>query len=236
MRASHTACLMVGALSLGAAAAVADVTIGSMGFDVIPATASALGGSSTTQYSVTLIDLGPAFNPNTGQNDGRVSFRFMNTGSVASSICDVYFQDGTLLSLIGASAATNTQVHFSSPANPGDLPGGQDVTFSTTSQWSADSDPPVEHNGVNNYTGVGTAEYVDITFWLQNGMAAADTWAAMHLPFPWAGPQHGLRMGIHVQGFDDGSSASFLSEVPLPQSSMLAVFGAGGLAIRRRRR
>jgi hypothetical protein len=229
-------CLMVGALSLGGATAMADVTIGTMGFDVISQTASVLGGSSSSQYTVTLIDLGSALNPDTNQIDNRVAFRLMNTGSITSSICDVYFQDGTLLSLIGASAATNTQVHFTTPATPGDLPGGNNVTFNTTSQWSADSDSPVQPNGVNNYTGSGTAEYVDISFWLQSGRTADDTWNAMHMPFPWNGPDHGLRLGVHVQGFDDGSSASFIQQVPLPQTSVLALFGAGGLAFRRRKR
>jgi hypothetical protein len=86
----------------------------------------------------------------TDNGDGRARFVFTNTGPAASSITDVYFDDGTLL---GISQVINggPGVDFSQGASPGNLPGGNALSpaFETTAGFSADSNPPVQPNGVN---------------------------------------------------------------------------------------
>ncbi len=153
----------------------------------------------------------------------QVSFKFTNTGPLAMSITDIYFDDGTLL---GIASITNggPSVDFSQGASPGNLPGGNALSpaFQTTAGFSADSNPPTQPNGVN------PGEMVTIVFNLINGMTFADTINALNTP-----GDH-LRIGIHVQGFANGGSESFVNRVPAP--SALALLGLGGLAAARRRR
>ena len=54
---------------------------------------------------------------------GQVSFTFGNTGPLNCSICDVYFDDGSLLGL--AALVPGEGVIFEQGANPPDLPGGK---------------------------------------------------------------------------------------------------------------
>ncbi len=110
--------------------------------------------ATAPQYTVEVEDLG----------SGLVGFKFRNTAAVASSITDVYFQDGALFgnSLIQQSSG----VSFSTPATPANLPGGGSLVppFQTTNNFSADSDNPTVANGVN-----ASSEWVRIVFQLQNG-------------------------------------------------------------------
>jgi hypothetical protein len=161
---------------------------------------------------------------------GTVVFTFSNSGPIASSITDIYFDDGTLF---GISSITNgAGTSFSQPASPGDLPGGNAVDFNTTGNFSADSDAPVAVNGVN------PGEMVAITFTLIGGQTFADTIAAIELALanPGVDVDGGLRMGLHVQAIGGpGGSDSYVT-VPEPTGAIL--FGIGtllaGAAIRRR--
>jgi hypothetical protein len=154
-------------------------------------------------------------------------FVFRNVGPAASSITDVYFDDGTLL---GIAELWNTAglVDFSIGATPRNLPGGQTVNFQTTAGFfSADSNMPVQPMGVN------PGERLGVVFNLINGTTFADLLGALD-------GASALRIGIHAQGFANGQSASFVNEptpltpVPLPPAAWLM---AGGLAalVRRRR-
>lgn len=153
----------------------------------------------------------------------QVSFLFTNSGPAAMSITDIYFDDGTLLgiaSVINGGAG----VDFSQGASPGNLPGHNSISpaFQTTAGFSADSNPPTQPNGVN------PGESVTIVFNLINGKTFADTINALNTP-----GDH-LRIGIHVQGFANGGSESFINNVPTPGA--LALVGLGGLVAARRRR
>jgi MYXO-CTERM domain-containing protein len=228
--------MMVAGLALATGTASADVT---WGFAPIMNYSNQINASGA-QYSMTVSSGGSGIYPGNGQTRNKVNFTFSNIGSITSSITDVYFQDGTLLELAGSTFG-GVGVAFQSPANPGDLPGGNNVGFQTTAEWSADSDSPVTQNGVNNSTTGIDADYVTITFWLQDGRDYNDTINALNLPFDqWTPQNHGLRVGLHLQGFpDDGSgigSGAFITSVPLPTTSMLAMAGLGGVAVRRRRR
>jgi len=134
------------------------------------------------------------FNPGPGQ----VHFAFTNAGPQASSITDVYFDNGTLL---GIASIINSPglVEFSQLASPPELPGANNAIppFETTLGFSADSDPPVQPLGVN------PGEYLGIIFNLQPGGTFGHVVSDL--------ATGSLRIGIHVQGFSDGGSESFVN-------------------------
>ena len=143
----------------------------------------------------------------------QVLFTFQNTGPEASSITDVYFDDGTLLSL--ATISNSSGVHFSPGASPSNLPSGNSITpsFVATAGLSADADAPAQPNGVN------PGESLGITFNLQSGSTFNDVLSGLN--------DGSLRVGIHAQGFADGGSESFVNNgvVPAPGAVLLASMG-----------
>jgi len=153
-----------------------------------------------------------------------VEFTFTNMGPNASSITDVYFDDGMLL---GIASITNTPglVEFSQFAAPPDLPGGNNAAppFVTTAGFSADSDPPTQPLGVN------PGEFLGITFDLKAGGAFDDVIADLG--------SGALRIGIHVQGYSSGGSESFVngSVIPAPGAILLGSIGVGFISWLRRR-
>jgi len=159
---------------------------------------------------------------NLGGNN--VLFTFRNIGPDASSICDVYFDDGALLGI--ASITGSGGVSFSQPATPANLPGGHTVLppFVTTDEFSADSDPPAQPNGVN------PGEWLGITFNLQTGQDFGDVTDDL--------ASGALRIGIHVQAFPNGGSESFVNNgvIPAPGAILLGSIGVGLVGWLRRRR
>jgi hypothetical protein len=155
----------------------------------------------------------------------QVNFNFLNTGPLASSICDVYFDDGSLLGI--AEIIDGPGVSFSAPASPSNLPGGASISpaFVTTAGFSADSDPPVQPNGVN------PGEELSIVFALQTGRTYADVLDEL--------AAETLRIGIHVQGFAGGGSESFINDscpIPAPGALLLCALGASLIGVLRHRR
>jgi hypothetical protein len=160
----------------------------------------------------------------------QASFYFRNVGLNSSSICDVYFDDGSLLSI--ASIVNGGGVSFSEGATPSNLPGWKNAIpdFETTTGFSADSDsgsPGVETNGVN------PGEYVGIIFNLQSTKDFDNVLADLE--------NQDLRIGIHVQGFASGGSESFINIpyggsippieiIPEPATMLLVGSGLVGLA------
>jgi hypothetical protein len=172
---------------------------------------------------------------------GLVSFLFSNSGPAASSITDVYFDDGSLLAIAQIIDADDGMggdpgVDFSQLANPSNLPSANSASppFVTTAGFSADSDPPVQPNGVN------PGEWLQILFSLQDGQTFPDVEAEL--------TSGDVRIGIHVQGFASGGSESFVNNPPgpgpspgpsVPEPGPLALIGLGGLMLgwmHRRRR
>jgi hypothetical protein len=131
----------------------------------------------------------------------QVLFTFGNDGPEASSICDVYFDDGSLLGIADIYNYT-AGVSFTEGSSPGNLPSGNNALppFEATAGFMADSDPPVQPMGVN------PGESLGIIFDLQGTQTFADVLAELS--------DGRLRIGIHVQGFESDGSESFVNNVP----------------------
>jgi hypothetical protein len=156
---------------------------------------------------------------------GGVQFMFQNSGPLASSIADIYFDNsgaflGAPLTIVGNSAG----VQFGLGAKPGDLPGGNAVGFTATTGFTADSDKPVQANGIN------PGEWLT----LQTALGAGQSFATITQALDTGA----LRIGLHVQGLSDGQSESYISS-PVPEPEIYAMLAAGlglmGWTARRRK-
>lgn len=189
------------------------------GFSNISANSIANAAAGEEQLSVDI----------TAEGLHQVLFTFHNEGPAASSITDVYFDSDSLLSIHAISGSSGVQ--FSLGATPGNLPSANNASpfFETGSGLSADSDPPVQLNGVN------PGEWLGILFDMKSGVSFDDIVQDLL--------EGSLRIGIHVQGFVGGGSESFVSpenrHVPDAGSSFallgLALLGLGSMARNLRR-
>lgn len=170
-----------------------------------------------------------------------VLFKFLNLGPDASSITDVYFEDGSLLGSTLQVAASSPGVSFSQGASPPNLPAGNNATprFVVSRGFSADSNPPTRPNGVN------PGEFLDISFALQNNKTVTNVLEDLNAVDLFGATPGGLRVGIHVQGFANGGSESFVDvccgspqppEPPLPEPGSVALMGIGLAALVANRR
>jgi hypothetical protein len=191
--------------------------------------------NSTTGETQLFVDV-------SGYGAGQVLFTFRNIGPNDSSICDMYFDDGALLRLAsvidgdqgsgGMAGVYFTQDSTREPTHPANLPGGDALSpkFETSyyqskkEDFSADSDEPVQPYGVN------PDEWLGIVFDLDPGTGLDSVIADLL--------SGELRVGIHVQGFADGGSESFINNpvpIPAPAAMLLGALGLGLLGGLKRR-
>ena len=113
------------------------------GFDCITGNVAGDCSIGEAQLTVDVTDAGA----------GQVLFTFNNAGPEASSITDVYFDDGSISSISAIASIDNSVpgVNFSIGAAPPDLPGGNSISpaFNATMGLTADSNPPTQPRGVN---------------------------------------------------------------------------------------
>ena len=203
---------------------------------------------SAAQYTVEVSDGGPIG----GHNSALFTIR--NSGSIASSITEVYFQDGTLLSFQSLTAQTPWNgstgvVYGPNTTNNQHLPGDPTFTAHTTVQnegfWNSE-----DANIPSPFKGINPGEFLTLRFELTPGNNWIDTVAAMQYS-TWPGPGEGkLRLGLHVQAINNAGSESFVNNhsggpgggesIPLPAEAAMAGAGLLGLigirsAHRRRR-
>ena len=196
--------LGTGVVALCALWLAAPASAATLGFGCITNTIAGDCAIGASQTSVDVTDPG----------GGQVLFTFHNAGPAASSIADVYFDDGSLLAI--AFIINGPGVSFSQGASPPDLPGGNNASppFTVTAGFSADSDAPVQPNGVN------PGEALGIRFTLQGGASFLDVLDDLG--------DGSLRIGIHVQGFATGGSESFVN---VPEPGALALAGVALAAV-----
>jgi len=150
---------------------------------------------------------------------GHVLFTYRNIGPQASSITDIYVDDGSLLELVTIHNTVGS-VEFSAYPSPPNLPRGENLSppFVADECFSADSDPPVQPLGIN------PGESLSIEYSLINGGTIDDIIDEL--------ASGELRIGIHVQGYESEGSESFILT---PEPATLSLIVLGTLLARRRR-
>jgi hypothetical protein len=158
---------------------------------------------------------------------GFAVFKFSNIGGDDSSIADIYFDDelGLLGGFAGAGPTSpDPGVAFSIGASPDNLPAGMSIAPQFIADFSLDSDPPAQPNGVNP----GEILFVPFTY----GGEITSVQRAINADL--------LRIGIHVQGFASEGSESLITGnpniVPEPCSILLSMLGMGVVGALKRRK
>lgn len=158
----------------------------------------------------------------TDAGSGQVSFQFLNNVGTASSVTQIYFDNGSGAFLSALALGTQTGVDFNIGGSPPNLPAGNTISFDADLLATADS--PVAPNGINSATDsltlLGTGLFANVIAGLTSG---------------------DLRIGLHIQAIGQGGgSDSYVtggtpSAVPVPMSAWLFASGLGFLCIIRRR-
>lgn len=174
------------------------------GFTGLSLTSATNVAGGQAQLSINVTDAG----------SNRALFTFNNVGSSAMSITDIYFDNGSALSSL-YSITNGPGVSFSNGASPPNLPSGNTAIPPFVADFGMDSDPPPSHNGVSPGESVGitfnlSGDYSDLISELNSSVT---------------------RVGIHVQGFGNGGSETFVHSSVVPVPGALALAGLGMLLI-----
>ena len=148
---------------------------------------------------------------------GTTNFTFTNTGPQSSSITAIYFDWlSAQYALTQGSLTPSSGVSFAWGATPPNLPGGNTIGF--VADLGLDSNVPTQPNGIN------PGESLTIAF----AGSFSQLIQGLH--------SDKLEVGLQVQGFSNGASASFTT---LPEPAVYATLLLGmaliGFTIRRRK-
>ncbi len=186
----------------------------------------------------------------------KVGFTFNNNSTTTSSITDIYFDSrpgDSTLNFNYVSIIEGPGVNFSKNANPKSLPGGEELNpkFDKTPEYSADSDSPVSHNGIN------PDEWLMLIFTLDYNKTIDDV--ILEIANGGSSYLQSLRVGIHIQSLphdcydddyyddyqsscycppppvcDDSASAINCTE-PIPEPTTICLLSLGALGLIRRK-
>lgn len=172
------------------------------------------------------------------EGQGQVGFLFENLSEIGSSITDIYFDDGSLLSMEEPFVEGNG-VSFSQYASPAHLPGGDNLTppFAKPADFSADSDPGGK-NGVSQ-NGVNPDEWLKIIFNLQPNRTYDDV--LYELSIGGSATEDNLRIGLHIQSLPNDDSVSAINCLepttsPVPEPATIGLLALGSLVLIRKKR
>jgi hypothetical protein len=181
----------------------------------------------------------------------KVGFKFDNNSIISSSITDIYFDarpdTGSSLLFSNVSIFEGSGVDFSKSANPTTLPGGAELTppFDRRPEYSADSDSPVSHNGIN------PNEWLKLVFMLNYNRTIDDVIA--EIAAGGSTTDKNLRVGIHIQSlpkdihygwycccpppdYSDSASAINCTKPITPEPATICLLGLGALSLIRRKK
>ncbi len=202
--------LLTAALSMLAAPAAADT----YQFNCVSNNSVGNCGLGVSQLSVTV----------TASGTGAVSFVFNNTGANPLSITDVYLgyfgsNPGIFNTAAPLTINNGLGVSFSQGAAPPGLPSAPSGwnEFANLAADSNSGPPGTQINGVN------PGETLEIIVLLNSGFTFADVINGLN--------NGSIGVGLHVQGYADGGSESFVTTTPVPEPASLALFGTGMLAL-----
>lgn len=165
-----------------------------------------------------------------GANQVQFTFLNIDAGSEAEpSIARVYFDDGALVKMARIIDADDgvggdPDVDFSQGASPGELPAGNELVppFETTADFLADADPSTYWNGV------GEGQSLTVVFDLKGVDDEPDEVQKTFADVINDMSSGELRIGIHVQAFeDDNSNGGVGNPNPVPTPSAAALGGLG---------
>ena len=192
-------------------------------------------GTSQTDYNA-----GAQFSASFYDNkNGTVTFDFKNTGSIQSTIANIYFQDGPFVQVTPIIVNVTNDVNWVPGSNPGSPPGLPN--FNTDVQFNTSAANPKPADGINNFnsaTDSGFADELRLTFQYCPNVTFADVEQAV--------TSGKLAIAFHVINYADGGSVTFLGHgdsggpgggqnpTPLPRAAWAGLPLLGLVALRRR--
>lgn len=173
----------------------------------------------------------------------QVLFTFYNTGTEASSIGAIYFDDGHLLGTpsildFDYDPLLYPLVDFE-VGGKNKPPGASAIVpeWTTSQDFTTSADNPIPTWGVN------PGESLGLVFDIEDDFHFDDIISAIYLGFTdpeeYSGDWYSdsLRIALHVQAFElggDNASETFLL-VPIPGAVLLAIFGLGAVGVKLRK-
>ncbi len=149
-----------------------------------------------------------------------VDFTFHNISQIESSIANIYFEDGSLLSIAEILEGPGTK--FGDNPKPSNLPSAQNLIapFKSVTEFSIGAISPKSKNGIN------PSERLTIRFDLKTGSSYQSIISELS--------SCDLRVGLHIIGLPEGSESAVNDPRPIeiPEPAAMGILAIGGLMLR----